>query len=177
MTSVLRHPCSLIAWVVLAVATGSASCTSTISFEEGLSPELNELKALPVALTEELENLTEFNTKQGHPTTYEVGKLLSRFFDSASSPVVLGKVNSRLEVGSYSELLLFNKWEATYRLNVSVQIAGRPQVLSGVGTGKAGDTFRAARSASKEAIQNCVMDIYGQVKALTDATPESAPVP
>jgi len=162
------------------VACVFASCAATISFDGELRSELKELPALPVALLEDLKTLTEFDTTQGLPTTYEIGKLLSRFFDGQDMQVALSKVNSRLDVTTSSQLIIFTKWNATYMLSVSLQHPNGVQVLSGVGTGRADDLPGASRRAAKAAIEDCVLDVYKQAYAIikTAATSSvSVPAP
>jgi len=160
---------------LMAVAMLTASCEATISFEQ-LSPELSQLEPLPVALSEDLKSLKEFNRKQGNPTTYEIGKLLNHLFVAANETrASLGSVNSRLEVHSYTDLLVFTKWEATYRLAVMLQMDGTSRIVSGVGTGSRDDTFTAARTAATKAMEECALDLYTQIQALIAQTPDVAP--
>jgi len=147
--------------VCAALAAVLAASCSTVRFDKPMPAALSEAGPLPVALAGELRGLKEFNNSGGTMTHFEVGNLLGRVFcgEIGSAPT-LSLVRSTLDLDETG-----SRWEATYRLTLTLERDGTSQLLTAVGIGGASD-FTPARTATINAMHDCALDLHRQVQAV-----------
>jgi hypothetical protein len=145
---------------LLCLALAAAGCRTSESLEPPEAPALVAAEPLPVTLARSLRGGKAETSTFGKRRSFRVGALLVRLFPARDGAAYLSPVAADLET-QWNEAA--GEWEARYTFALALQSDGESHAIQAEGHGR---SAAEPRAADREALEDCVGQIYAQVAAL-----------